>query len=123
MRLTLDIAATNRDPRFTSAMLERFAQVEPSSLQVYSLLESPEVPSPIGHCVRLWPQNGELWAEIEIEDGARMPAAHEDPMHAELLMTADGDQSRPIAVVLTSMPRGMLDQAVREGSAAQRRAN
>lgn len=62
----------------------------------------------VGHCRRYWLDGENLWAEADLEDA-------EDPgpgVHAESIVALKEGRSLLCAVVLTRLPRGMIEQAV-----------
>jgi|SRR5688572_24040036 len=104
MRRSLVVASRHHDARATKEFLARCAAVtEP--IPVYSTLAETAVP--IGYCIRLWQEEAELWAELEISEGADWPS--EDPhFHGECLVTYRDSLPDLLGVIVTSMPRGLL---------------
>jgi len=124
MRRTMDIAGTDLDPSFTDEMLDAFTRIHAPSVQVFSTFENE--PKAIGFCARLWRRGQRLVAELEIDDGAYWPAPNEPqpaPLHAESVVTFRDGTTELLAVVVTSMPRGMLGGMFREALEAARETN
>jgi hypothetical protein len=107
MRQTMVIASIHHDPSLTVEMIERFTRVDPAKVPVFTTFD--DQPKPLGHCVRLWRVGLELWAEMDVLKDWSDPSLHAAEFHAECVIGGEQKStSKLLAVVLTSMPRGML---------------
>ena len=62
----------------------------------------------IGRCTQYWLSGEDLWAEAELEDDAVVSLAG---THAESVLALKDGKSVLCVVVVTTLPRGMLDAA------------
>ena len=124
MRRTILIASTE-DPAATVELLDALAREEPTKVVIYSMLEG-EGSGPIGHCVRFWRKEGELWAELEVSDGSYWPGPHDPlpaPLIAECIIGYRTDEPDLIGVVISAMPRGMLRKLLEQTMDRASKAN
>jgi hypothetical protein len=90
----------------TRDMLAQLERSEPG-VEVVSTVEHRK----IGRCVQYWLSGEDLWAEAELDDGA---VVHLAGTHAESVVALKDGKPVLCAVVVTTLPRGMLDAAAQE---------
>lgn len=88
---------------------EILAQIERSEpgVEVLSTVERRK----IGRCTQYWLDGEDLWAEVELEDDAVTDLAG---THAESVIALKDGRPLLCVVVVTTLPRGMLDAAAQE---------
>jgi hypothetical protein len=89
--------------------IEMLAEIERSApgVEVLSTVERRK----IGRCTQYWLDGEDLWAEVELEDDA---LTHLAGTHAESVVALKDGRPVLCAVVVTTLPRGMLDAAAQE---------
>lgn len=94
----------------TAEMLAELAGTAPG-VEVVSTIEHRK----IGRCTQYWLAGEDLWAECELEDDAVVDL---EGTHGESVVALKHGKAVLCAVVVTSLPRGMLDAAAQTKSFA-----